>query len=50
MVYSALTLICKINLQDLILRICHYYMNWMGFSGFTITQNILKDVNYKTDP
>ena len=22
-------------------------MNWMEFSGFTITQTILKDVNYK---
>ena len=25
--------------NDLILRICHYFMYWVGFSGFTITQN-----------
>ena len=36
--------------NDLILRICHYFMYWVGFSGFTITQIILKDIKQKKQP
>ena len=33
--------------NDLILRIFHYFMNWVTFSGFTITQTIMKDGSCK---
>ena len=36
--------------NELILRICHYFMYWVGFSGFTITQTILKDIKQKKQP
>ena len=45
MVYELVLTIFTQN--DLILRLCHYFMNWVEFSDFTMTQTILKDVNYK---
>ena len=36
--------------NDLIFRICPYFMNWVEFLNFKVNQTILKDVNHKKHP